>query len=55
MTGEIKADTEPLTWVREKAQGRGKVFYTGLGHPDDFKLPAFRQLMVNAIHWAVKD
>ncbi|MFK5923641.1 MAG: isochorismatase family protein [Verrucomicrobiota bacterium] len=54
MTGSIKTDTEPLTWIRDKAEGRGKVFYTGLGHPDDFKVPAFRQLMLNAIEWAVE-
>ena len=55
MTGSIKDNTEPLTWVRDKVAGRGKVFYTGLGHPDDFHVPAFRQLMANAIQWAVVD
>ncbi|MBX3176982.1 MAG: hypothetical protein KF886_06470 [Candidatus Hydrogenedentes bacterium] len=33
--------------------GRGKVFYTRLGYPDDFQEPAFRQLLVNAIDWAL--
>ncbi len=55
MTGSTKDNMEPLTWVRDKVSGRGKVFYTGLGHPDDFRVPAFRQLMTNAIQWAVVD
>ncbi len=55
MTGSAGEDTEPLTWLRDKAPGRGKVFYTGLGHPDDFRVPAFRRLMANAIQWAVTD
>jgi rhodanese-related sulfurtransferase len=31
----------------------GRVFYTSLGHPKDFANPAFRQLLVNAIFWAL--
>ncbi len=53
MSGSTTDDAEPLTWIRDATPGRGKVLYTGLGHPDDFKVPAFRQLLVNAIHWAV--
>jgi type 1 glutamine amidotransferase len=30
----------------------GRVFYTALGHPDDFKTPQFRTLLKNAILWA---
>lgn len=55
MTGSTKSDKEPLTWVRDKTPGRGKVFYTGLGHPEDFQVPAFRQLLVNAILWSIVD
>ncbi len=55
MTGSIADRTEPLTWIRPAGEGHGKVFYTGLGHSDDFKQAAFRQLMVNAIRWAVDD
>ncbi|MCK5861858.1 MAG: ThuA domain-containing protein, partial [Candidatus Hydrogenedentes bacterium] len=54
MTGSTPDHTEPLTWIRDAAPGRGKVFYTGLGHPDDFKVPAFRQLLLNAIHWSLE-
>lgn len=31
----------------------GRIFYTSLGHPDDFKLPAFRKLLVNGVAWAL--
>jgi nicotinamidase-related amidase/type 1 glutamine amidotransferase len=55
MTGSTPDDSQPLTWIRDAAPGRGKVFYSGLGHPDDFKEPAFRQLLVNAIQWAITD
>jgi nicotinamidase-related amidase/type 1 glutamine amidotransferase len=30
-----------------------RIFYTQLGHPDDFKIDAFNRLLQNAIHWAV--
>jgi nicotinamidase-related amidase len=43
---------EPVAWVREKADGRGRVFYTSLGHPDDFKQQAFVALLKNGIAWA---
>ena len=54
MQGSITDRTEPLTWIRPATENHGKVFYTGLGHPDDFKVPAFQQLMVNAIHWVLE-
>ncbi len=44
--------TEPVAWTRE-ANNR-KVFYTSLGSPDDFKIPAFRTILVNAIQWATR-
>lgn len=55
MEGSVPGRTEPLTWIREGGAGHGKVFYTGLGYPDDFKQPAFRQLLVNALEWAVNE
>jgi type 1 glutamine amidotransferase len=42
---------EPVAWTHT-SPGGGRVFYTSLGHPDDFRLPAFRRLLVNGIHWA---
>ena len=51
MTGALDDRIEPLTWMR--SYGETRVFYTGLGHPDDFREPPFRQLLVNAIFWAI--
>ncbi len=42
---------EPVAWTFIRADG-GKSFYTSLGHPNDFKEPAFRKLLANALHWA---
>jgi nicotinamidase-related amidase/type 1 glutamine amidotransferase len=53
LTGTIPdKEPEPIAWVNTTKAG-GKVFYTSLGHWDDFKQPAFNRLMVNAIEWAV--
>jgi putative heme-binding domain-containing protein len=52
LTGSIPSATEPVAWVREK-DGR-RVFYTSLGHPEDFKNETFRRLLVNAIAWTTK-
>jgi type 1 glutamine amidotransferase len=43
---------EPVAWTNTHS-GAGRVFYTSLGHPDDFKLPAFRRLLINAVFWAL--
>jgi type 1 glutamine amidotransferase len=51
MTGSLDDRTEPLTWIRTGKGGR--MFYTGLGHPEDFHDPQFRRLLVNAIYWAM--
>lgn len=42
---------EPVAWVNT-AQDR-RVFYTSLGSPDDFQLPAFRRLFLNGILWSL--
>lgn len=49
--GSIPDRVEPVTWTR--AYGSARVFYTALGHPDDFDQPAFRRLLVNGIFWAM--
>ena len=51
MTGSVGDRVEPLTWARTHKGGR--IFYSGLGHPDDFAVPEFRQLLINAIYWAM--
>jgi len=51
LTGSLEGQTEPLAWTRSHRGGR--VFYTGLGHQDDFQTPQFRRLLVNGIFWAM--
>ena len=40
---------EPIAWTNQF--GKARIFYTSLGHADDFKQPAFWQLMENAVRW----
>jgi nicotinamidase-related amidase/type 1 glutamine amidotransferase len=47
-----KAD-EPVAWINQRADG-GKSFYTSLGHADDFAEPAFRTMLVAAMHWLTR-
>lgn len=42
---------EPVAWTHRYKNSR--VFYTSLGHPDDFKNPPFRRMLVNAVFWAM--
>jgi putative membrane-bound dehydrogenase-like protein len=42
---------EPVAWINSHQGGR--VFYTSLGHRDDFAAEPFRRLLVNATLWAV--
>jgi type 1 glutamine amidotransferase len=42
---------EPVAWTFEHS-GRGRTFFTPLGHPEDFANPAFQRLLVNGIRWA---
>ena len=51
LTGRVgdRAPAEPVAWVNS-TRGR-RVFYTSLGHPDDFQNEAFRRLLRNAILW----
>jgi nicotinamidase-related amidase len=43
---------EPVAWTNTYQGGR--VFYTTLGHPGDFQVPAFQRLLTNAIRWALE-
>jgi type 1 glutamine amidotransferase len=40
---------EPVTWTRVHRGGR--VFYTSLGHQEDFHEPNFLRLLANAVLW----
>jgi type 1 glutamine amidotransferase/nicotinamidase-related amidase len=42
---------EPVAWTHLYKKGR--IFYTSLGHRDDFRNPAFVQLMSNAMRWVL--
>ena len=42
---------QPVVWT--KTQGSRKVFFTTLGHPDDFKNDDFRRLTINGLLWAL--
>ena len=50
ITGTFQDKVEPVAWTNTYKGGR--VFYTMLGHPDDFKTPQFRTLLKNAVLWA---
>lgn len=43
---------EPVTWINTSIYG-GRVFYTSLGHPDEFEMIAFNTLLTNGIFWAL--
>jgi len=52
LSGAIKGhDPEPVAWTHTHGGG-GRVFYTSLGHIDDFKQDAFNHLLRNSIYWA---
>lgn len=51
LTGSVQKSTEPVAWVRGYKGGR--VFYTSLGHPDDFKQPQFLALLSHAVYWTM--
>jgi type 1 glutamine amidotransferase len=53
MTGTIPGQPpEPVAWTHTYKGGR--IFYTSLGHPGDFEKEAFRQMLVNAIYWTLR-
>ncbi|MHC4369598.1 MAG: ThuA domain-containing protein [Planctomycetota bacterium] len=53
LTGSIPGkDPEPVAWTN--MYGKSRVFYTSLGHPDDFKNEHFRKLLINAAFWCMK-
>ncbi|OHB66015.1 MAG: hypothetical protein A2V70_13255 [Planctomycetes bacterium RBG_13_63_9] len=47
--GKFAGYGEPVAWTRTYHGGR--VFYTSLGHPEDFGQPAFLRLLANALRW----
>jgi type 1 glutamine amidotransferase len=52
LVGKVNdAPEQPVAWTNTYHDGR--VFFTTLGHQDDFKSPAFRRLLLNGIAWAM--
>ncbi|MBN2474573.1 MAG: ThuA domain-containing protein [Pirellulales bacterium] len=49
LAGSFPEHTHPVAWVRRRQGGR--VFYTSLGHPDDFRQESFLRLLANAVEW----
>lgn len=52
LNGSKGENVQPVAWTRQL--GRSRVFYTSMGYPADFNIPQFRQLLINAIHWALQ-
>jgi len=51
LTGTREKKTHPVAWTRTYKGGR--VFYTSLGHQQDFQEAMFGRLLVNAVKWSV--
>jgi len=50
LTGSFPDRSHPVAWTR--LHNGGRIFYTSLGHPADFRQPDFLRLLTNAIAWA---
>ena len=44
---------EPVAWTHLYGPRNARIFYTSLGHPDDFKERGFRKLLINGMLWAL--
>lgn len=55
MKGEdYKRPPYPITWARH--EGRGRVFYTAMGHREDvWTNPTFQEILTGGIKWALGD
>ncbi|MGE5608550.1 MAG: ThuA domain-containing protein [Bacillota bacterium] len=52
LTGQWPDQSEQcVAWTNTYKGGR--VFFTSLGHPDDFAIPQFRRLLLNAVYWTL--
>ncbi len=49
---EGRRKQEPVAWTNTTKHSN-RVFYTSLGHPDDFKDDRFRTLLLNGVRWAM--
>ncbi len=46
------AHSDPVAWTREFKGAH--IFYTSLGHPDDFANPGFRKMLAQSLFWTAK-
>jgi len=53
LTGKWTDDQPAQPIAFTNTYNGARIFYTQLGHPDDFKIDAFNRLLRNAIRWAV--
>lgn len=44
---------EPVAWTNLSGKKKTRVFYTSLGHEQDFENPAFRKLLQNGVLWSL--
>jgi type 1 glutamine amidotransferase len=51
LAGKENVAAEPVAWTNV-GPGGGRVFFTSLGHVQDFSEPAFVRLLRNGIYWA---
>jgi len=45
---------EPVAWTNLAGPKQARVFFTSLGHIEDFENPAFRKLLANGLFWALE-
>lgn len=51
---QYKRPPYPTSWAR--AEGKGRVYYTAMGHREDiWTNPIFQEMLVGAIHWTAGD
>ncbi len=54
LRGSIEGQApEPIAWTHEYHHGR--IFYSSLGHPNDFQIASFQHLLRNAIEWTLNE
>jgi type 1 glutamine amidotransferase len=46
-------DPEPVAWTHTFGPKQARIFFTSLGHIEDFDEPGFRRLLTNAVFWAL--
>jgi type 1 glutamine amidotransferase len=44
---------EPVAWTNLALEKKARVFYTSLGHEQDFQNPTFRKLLQNGVLWSL--